>query len=376
MKKCVIFIFLLCVSFSVLSVSALADESYEEMTLPDEYESFIDSLPEDVADALPEGFFTDDPEKLGEAIKKISSPAELLSLLLDGLFGGIKDIIPTLVVALGITLISAVLNQVSSSFKQEGVTSFISRICLIGVIMGMVYSSITMVSQYLTNLSRMAAAYLPLSAILYAIGGNITTAASSSAAFGVCLSVCQFIFTYTAVPVFVLSLSLAIVSTFYESRVITSISSGVKKYYTMLLSLVMTVLSASIGTQTFISAKADNAAMRGARFFLGNFVPISGGVISSSLGAIASGVELIRGCVGIGGIVIIIMMIMPLVSHLAVMKLSLFFLELFGGATGENNGVISQISSLYSHLLGVSAISSSVFILSFGLLGFCASAIR
>lgn len=376
MKRKMALFLILTVLLFVLSITASADEADDGIRMPEEYKDFTDSLPEDILDRLPKGFLADDPEDVGGAVRELSAPGELLSLLLDGILGGVKSIMPTLYGIIGVMLISAVLGQISSSFNNEAATGFISRICVISIVMGLVYNSILMLSGYFTNLCRMAAAYLPLSAVLYAIGGNVTAAASSSATFGICLSVCQFIFTYTAIPVFVFSLSLAIVSTFYESKIIASISSGVKKYYTMLLSFVMTLLSISLGAQTAISAKADNAAMRGAKLLFGNFIPITGGVVSSSLGAVASGVELIRGCVGIGGVVIIIMMLTPLISHLAIMKFMLFLIGIFGDLTGENSGVISQISSLYSYLLGVAAISSSVFILSFGLLGFCASAIR
>lgn len=376
MKKSAIFTLIFIFILTFFSVLASAEESDGGLILPDEYGDFVDSLPEGVVDSLPEGFLSDDPEDVGAAIKEMSSPMALISLLLDGIVGGVKDISPTLMCAIGVVLISAVLSQISSSFKQDNIGGFISRLCIISLVLSLVYKSILLVSEYFTNLCRMASAYLPLSAVLFAIGGNVTTAATSSATFGICLSVCQFIFTYTAIPVFVFSLSLAIVSSFYESKIIASISGAVKKYYTMLLSFVMTVLSISIGSQTFISSKADNAAMRGAKFLFGNFIPVSGGTISSSLGAIASGVELIRGCVGVGGVVVIFMMLIPLVCHISAMKLFFFALEIFLGATGESNSFILQISSLYSYLLGIAAISSSVFILSFSLLGFCASAIR
>ncbi len=370
-----IFLLFLASAAILLSVGVSAAEGDSEITMPDEYGSFIDSLPEDIVDSLPESFSSDDPEMLSEGIREITDVENLLGLLFDGLLGGVKGVMPTLAVAIGIMLISAVIKEISAGFKTEGVSQLVFRLCLVGVVLTLVYSSISMLSEFFSQLCVMAAAYLPLSAVLYSIGGNVTTAAASSATFGVCLSVCQFIFTYTAIPVFVFSLSMAIVSSFYESRIVASISGAVKKYYTVLLSLVMTALSVSIGSQTYISAKADNAAMRGAKFLFGSFVPISGVTISSSLGAIASGVELIRGCVGIGGIVIIVLMLAPVICHLLVMKLFFFALETFSLATDGGNGVITQISSLYSYLLGIAFISSSVFILSFALLGSCAAAI-
>ena len=372
LKRLLFFLYSLFFVFTSFSICAIADES--ESGMPSEYSNFLDSLPDEVIDSLPGDMLSNDPLSVGDGISDFSRPDNMLKLALDGLLGGVREIYPTLVLAIGIMIISFVASSVTEGMGHNRLAVFISHMSLLCVILGLVYNSITLVSGYFESLCKMAAAYLPLSAVLYSIGGNISTAASSSATFGVCLTVCQFIFTYTAVPVFVFSLSMAVTSSFYESKTVSSISSAVKKYYTMLLSLVMSVMSVSLGAQNVISSKMDNATMRGAKFIFSSFVPVTGGTISSSMGAIASSVELIRGCVGIGGIIIIFIMLAPLVCHLVGMKLFLFILEIFSDITGGGS-MISQISSLYSYLLGVALISSTVFILSFALLASCASAI-
>ncbi len=359
----------------IFSVPVNAEEDDGELYMPNEYSDFLDSLPEDVIDELPESFLSDNPEEVGDGIRELTSPKQLISMLFSGLSGSMRSIMPTFTVVIGIMLFSSLTKELFVNFKPGISSSFVSKLCIISAVLFLVYDSIDLVSKYFSGLCKMSAAYLPLAAVLYAMGGNVTTAVASTSTFGVCLSVCQFIFTYTAIPIFVFCMSLAVVSSFYESKIISSISGAIKKYYTMILSFVMTVLGIAISSQTFISSKADSASMRGAKFVVGNFVPVSGGTISASLGAIASGVELIRGCVGIGGIVIIFMMFFPLVCHLLVMKFLLFGMEMLSFATGEENSVIAQLSSLYSYLLGIAAISSVVFILSFGLLAFCASAI-
>lgn len=376
MMKKLSFLSFVILFFVLFSFFASASESDEKMTMPEEYSDFLGSLPDDIIDRLPEGFCGTNIDEIGEAVKEISDVRALLSFLLDGLMVGVREILPTLSVAAGMLLVFSLINQMSVGFINDNLTSFISRVTLLSVIMGLVYNSIQLVSKYFTQLCRMTIAYIPLSAVLYAMGGNVTTAVTASLSFGICLSVCQFIFTYTAIPVLVFSLALAIASSFCESKALSAVFSGVNKYYTILLSFVMSVLCISISAQTFISAKADNAAMRGAKIAIGSFIPISGGAVSSSLGAIASGVELIRGCVGIGGIVIIVMLLIPLLSHLILMKLFFFALETVEGAVGESIGVVSRMSSLYSYLLGIAAISSTVFILMFALLGFCVSAVR
>ncbi len=373
-RKILLFSVFFLILSALLAVSVSADDD-EEMTLPSEYGSFLDSLPEEIIELLPEKMLSDKAESVGEGISEISSPDKLLRLLFDGLAGGVSRVSSTLLVAMGIMILSAAAGIVSANLQKGNATGVISRLCLISSVMLLVFESIGIVGEYFFSLLKMAAAYIPLSAVLYAIGGNVTTAVASSAAFGTCLSVCQFIFTYTAIPVFVFSVSMVIISSFDNSKIIQSISAAAGKYYTVLLSIVMTFLGVGISAQTAISAKADNASMRVSKILFSNFVPLSGAAISSALGSVASGVELLRGCVGIGGIIIICLMLIPVISHLLIMKLFFFLLDAFWGAVGDGNGLLTQLGAIYSRLLGVALISSSVFVLSFATLGFCASAI-
>ncbi len=375
-RKILIFSLCVAVTIAILTVTVAAKEDDGELTMPDEYNDFLGSLPQNIIDSLPNGMISGNAEDVSESVRKMSSPTELLRLLLDGIFGGIGSVTPTLVIAIGILLLSRVIELIAPPKEIFGSLSTVSRLCVMSVVLNLVFLSISRLSEYFTSLCGIAKAYIPLSAALYAAGGNVSTAAASSASFGVCLTVCQFIFTYTAIPMFVFCTSMAVLSSFEGASIVNSITGGIKRYYTVILSIVMSALGVGIGAQTVISAKADDASMRGAKIAIGSFVPISGGALSSSLGAIASGVELIRASVGMGGVIIIFMLLIPLISHLAVMKLFFFILDLFSAATGDRVGVISEMGELYSYLLGIACISSGVFILMFAILGLSAAAIR
>ena len=110
-------------------------------------------------------------------------------------------------------------------------------------------------------------------------------------------------------------------------------------------------------------------AMRGAKFAVSSFVPVSGGTVASTLGTLAASVELLRGSVGVIGIVIIIMMLLPTVIELALLR-GVFLIGSFCastlGAQGESK-LLSELDSLYGYLEGIAALSAVVFIIAFGI---------
>ena len=344
-----------------------------------EYKDFIDSLPAEVTDKLPQGVTDGDAEKLAEGVSEMSGVRFLLSELSDSLLSGIKSALPLVCSICGLLMISALISILSQSFS-EGTSSgikLISKLCVFSAVASGMLSSLDAVSNYFNSLCGLAAAYIPLSAALYSMGGNLQTAVVSSSSLGITLAVCEFIFSYTVFPVFCFCMCINICSAFEPSRALSQISEVVKKNYTLLLSLIMAVLTVSVSSQTFISARADNFAMRGAKFILGSFIPMFGGSVSSTLGNVATSVELMRGAVGIGGIIIILLMLLPMAVKLCIMRALYSLCSVFAGIIGcdEERGLLLEISSLYGYLFGVSAICSSSFIMSFGILARCASAV-
>lgn len=371
-NKVIIFTCLAFVLFLCFSLGVEAEEISE-------YKNFADSIPDDIADKLPDSVIDGDSENIADGVSEMSGVRFLLSELSDGLLSGVKSSLPLVCGVCGLLLIASLITMVSQSFSENSGASvrLISKLCVFASVASGIMGSLDSLKEYFQGLCALAAAYIPLSAALYSMGGNVSAAVASSSSFGVTLTVCEFIFAYTVFPVFCFCMCINICSVFEPSRALCRISESVKKNYTLLLSLLMAILTVSISAQTFIAAKADNLAMRGAKFILGNFIPIFGGAVSSTLGNVASSVELMRGCVGIGGIIIIILMLLPMVAELFVMRMLYSVSSVFAGIIGceEEGGLLSEISSLYGYLLGVAAICSSAFIISFGLLAGCASAV-
>lgn len=377
MKKFIRGIILLLAVISAFECFCLT--AYAEDNGMEEYKGFIDSIPEDVKDKLPEGVHSENGEEIAEGVREMSGVKYLLGELSGALFSGIREAVPHICRVIGLIIIASLVRVVGSSLWGEsgGISSLISRLCIFGAVISGGMGCIEGVGEYFDNLFALALSYIPLSAALYSMGGNISAAVASSSSFGIILTVCELIFTYTVFPVFCFCMCINIASCFEPSPSLCAISGVVKKNYIFLLSLIMAILCVSISAQTFISAKADNFTMRGAKFVIASFIPHFGGSVSQSLSNVASSVELLRSAVGVSGVIIILLMLIPAVVEIAVMRLLYSFVSIIAGIIGcdKESSMLSEISTLYGYLLSVCAICSSTFIISFGLLAKCACAV-
>ena len=242
-------VFAVVLSCTLLFLTVSADEQGEYSKMPDEYADFIDSLPDNVSDKL-SGAISDDVQKVSDAAIDISSPENVINVLIDLFFEQVKDAFPTLATLLGIVIISSVIHTFSSSFSGSlgGGITLCTKLCTYSLIAGTAISSLSMLNSYFSSLFSAVAAFLPLSATLYAMGGNLTLAATSGASVSVMLAVCQFICTYTVIPIFCICLVISFVSVFDGafSFAGSSISGTIKKWYNIMLGLVMTLLTASL----------------------------------------------------------------------------------------------------------------------------------
>ena len=356
-------------------------EYLELVTTPEEYGDFIDSLPSEVIDALPEGALSGNAEELSEAASALGSITALMGAFLDAFGSSLTEVIPTLTTLFGIIMLSAVGRAVAenSSSGLGGAVSFASRICSFSVISACSVAVLDRLEGYFDSLFGAVTAFVPLNGVLLAMGGNLTGAASTSATLTLTLSVCEAVCAKTVIPVFCLCLSLTVITVFegQSAAVGQSASGAVKKWYTTVLGFIMMIMTVSSLSQGIISSKADNAAMRGAKFAAGSFIPVSGGALSSTLGTLSASVELLRSSVGVIGISVVMLMLIPTIVELALLR-GVFSLASFAsgmlGCSGEQR-LLGEIGSLYGFLEGVAALSSAIFLISFAIFAATSSAL-
>ena len=354
----------------ILGTVNIAAEDEEETVLL-EYGDFIDSLDPSVTDKLPDSAFSSDPEEIEKAAKLLSDPQSVLSMMLSLLGDGIKSIIPTLVIILGVVILASLVTLIASNCGGLSRSVEICiRLCTFCSISGVATYCVKSLSVYFERLFAAMTSFVPLSAALFAMGGNLNAAVTNSASLGTVLTVCEFFFTKTAIPLFSVCLCLSLLSVFDGIGSVTggSISARIRKWYMTALSFLTLIMTFAIAGSNLLASKADNLAMRGMKFAVSSFVPVSGGTLSSTLGTLAASVEVLRGSVGVIGIAALLFLLLPTVIELALLR-GVFaicgFCASVLGCSGESK-LLGELDSLYGFLEGLAALSAAVFVIALG----------
>lgn len=364
MKKIICYVFGALLFTMCLTITAHARE--EPITLPAEFESFLAELPDDIEELLPDELFEDDVRSVYTASKTLTDVKFLFNALLSSLGLCIDECIGLLIFLLAVIFISTVLHNVGKIVTQSSETlGFCVKLVIFSAIVSRGIAVVGDVQAYFSRLTKLTSACVPVMGVLYAMGGNVTSAAVNTEITAIFLSVCQYVNTSTVVPIFGLLLGLALVSAFSKTIRFNSLADTVKRSYTTFLGVIMTVIGIAMGLQSALAAKADGVAMKGVKYLISNTIPVVGGAISGAMSSIGSGIDLLRSAFGVSAIVILVLMILPilikLILYKQVFEITAAFADMI--STDGEGKLLRDISGLCGLLLAAASISSVILII-------------
>lgn len=122
-----------------------------------------------------------------------------------------------------------------------------------------------------------------------------------------------------------------------------------------------------LGTQSIIARSADNLASKTVKFAIGSIIPMAGGVLAEAYNTIKEGISFVRSATGIGGIIVIILMLIPGIIPPLVYKLIINFTSMLSDSLGmpgisgflnEVKGIIEIVVAfvLYTSLMLIFAV--------------------
>lgn len=367
---------------AVLAVGAGAEElGGLSFTLPAEYEQMLEGLPKALADSLPERLFTSDPQAASDAFLALLSPRALLSCVLNSIKEQGGGLVRLLLPLCGVLLLRSVVGHLTTSLRSpvlaEGVR-LLSRVVLFSIIVGQAFSQLEGMQVFFEDLRGLSSAFLPLMGSMYVLGGNVGTAAVNHASLVLSLCLVEWIGSKTIVPLFSLCLAFSLLGVFGTSTAGRGgmIGAKLKKWYTTALSLTMLLLTAAMGAQTTIAARADSMGFRTARFALSSSIPVIGGGLSEMLRTAATGVGWLRGIVGLGGVALLLYLLLP---HLVGLFLTRTVYAVAGDVAGwlgcdDEAKLLGEVAGLFGYMIAVSTLCVMTFFLSLVLLLKCGAA--
>ena len=368
-------VMLLSVFFGMLLLEVRADAAELDLSESDEAgEISLDGLEEaltnEVKDKLPMGMELDDIESFGKGVEGMTATSYLFSVIKEILGGELSGAVKLFSRLMVIIVLGGIFGTVKESFGESAIPLAV-RFCAVSAIMALImqsqYQLLVRVKEYFEHLNAMMLGMIPITGAAWAMGGNVSTATAGTATMYTFLNISQLLFSKTVLPVAAMGTCFAFCNGIAPELGTKRISASIRKIYVFLLGGTMTLFTALLTAQTTITAAADSAAARTAKFVSSTMIPIVGGSVGDSLRTVAAGVQYIKSVIGIGGIFLVLLTFLPVLVALLlsrmVFSLSSGMAEFFN--CKELGDVIGELSEVYSGVIAAVAMTGVMFILSF-----------
>ena len=329
--------------------------------------------------ALPDGLFSTDPDEALAAVREGVSLPGMLSALLGALGLRLPDAVRLLSTLLGLLLISSLLGHLSAAVggRAGELTGFIIRLAVAAALVSLTVGVAQTVTTFLSQLNRLCAGMLPVMGTLYVLGGNLTQATVGEGLMLVFLNVAEYLCADVTPAVCGICLSLSLLGALGLRYRMEAIGSWVRKAYTGFLGAITFLLSALLGCQSVLSARADSLRMKGIKYAVGNLLPVAGSAVSGSLGSVAAGVDLLRSICGVCGVLLLGLLLLPVLVELLLFRAVIRLASVAASSLdcAADVRLLDDVAELYGYMAGAVSLCSVFFILTLCVLIACGSAL-
>lgn len=349
--------------------------------LPEEYRDFYESIPDDVAEMLPNGIFSADAGEVSESLTNALSAKSLLDLARELLIGSMPGAFSLFCILVCLMILSVLANNLAETFGGSGTKDalvYASSLCASVIVSAMQFPRITAAGAFFQRICVMMNSMIPVMTALYIAGGNTAAAAVSASSMLIQINLIELCATSLVVPSVCACMALTLADSFRTgSGSLSGIVGSIKHTLTFIFGLCGTLLMASLAGQKIIAAASDNAGARAVKFLAGNMIPVVGSTVGDTLRTLAASVRLLRSTVGVAGILTLALLLLPFLIELLLTRLALNSAASFGEMLGCKNLVklSREIASLYGYVIAAAAMASVLCVLSLTLFAVGSTAI-
>lgn len=314
-RKCSLFVCVFIVLMFVIPTSvAHASEEDEDVT-----DDLLDSLHLETLESHWEeltntyGMYIDDVNNrsLLEIIK------DKQSLTIKNVVSGMIEFFLHEIIASGkvlsmlilLTLFSVVLQTMHNAFDRSMVSKiayFVVYIALIYIALNSFYSAFTYTTDAVSMMSSFMIGIIPLLIGLLATFGNLLTISFFHPIVLFIVHSSGVLISSFVLPLLYLSALLFIISTLHSTYKVTQLAQMLKTVSLTVLGIFFTLFIGVISIQGTASAVQDGVAMKTAKFFTGNFIPVIGRTITDAADTVLNASLLLKNAVGIVGVIVIL----------------------------------------------------------------------
>ena len=359
-------ILIILISFSAF-ICLSTNIHAQEATLPDEYENVEEGIPDDILDLLPDGLFSNDLQSIIDALEDITSWEFISGFVFDVLGIKLKDALRALSVILGVLLIGALINMIKRSIMNTSLASALDMLTSIILVAALYRMASPMIEQSVRLLKQIVLfvnSTSPVIVAMYAMGGNITSAAVQNFGLVVFLSILENLCIIALETTLSICMALTLSSAFLGSNNLLPISIAIRRCFTMFIGLATLVFTTVISAQTILTSKADSLSAKTAKMLALEIIPLVGGTVGESLRTAGASIEYLRSNIGVAFIIILALMIIPTLISVAMYRLVFSVSGSIASilACGNEEKLLGEISGIFGYALAVLSICSIVLI--------------
>lgn len=256
---------------------------------------------------------------------------------------------------LAVIMLCALVESFKLSLGEKplsGVVNVIGVLCICTMVIMPIAKNIEVMGKSLKATGNFMLCYVPIMAGIMVASGQAAAATSYNS---IMLIINEFIVQITnlaLIPVLNLFLSVSVAGALSTKIKLTGICDVFSKIIKWSLGLCMTVFVGVLGIQNVISAAADNAGNKAAKFIISGFVPIVGGALGDAFATVQSCVRTLKTGVGAFFIVGCGFIFLPIIIKCLSFMLSVNVCL----AVGE----IFDLSAIVSLLKGIAKVLSTM----------------
>lgn len=352
--------------FALLCLPAFASDGIA--ISDDVWNEFANSVPKEALPYFGDGAF-DDEESFFASVEELTVPESVVLALIE-LFGiEAGSLCKLLFLLMGVVIVSAGISAIAEQTENKTLSA-IMRFCSLGAIFSasgyVFYSHFERLDEFFSRIAVFVNGMIPVTASIWALGGNVTTASAGSATLYCFLTVFEKLWAASAIPVFALLLMLGFCDVLCTELKTGRIVGTIKRIYGFFLGLSMTVLLSSLAAQTTLTAVADSVSARAGRLVSSTVIPIVGGNLGEALRTVASSVTYLKNIFGIGGIIIIAILVLPMAISLLLTRFIFNVTSTFADILGceQESKLLASFYEAYGCMLAVVSGVGMMFVLS------------
>ena len=319
-------------------------------------------VPSDIAQYLPDGIWDISAEEILDTIDTSTALGTVISVI-SAVF---PEAMKAFLGLLGLLVISSVMASLRDTVATPAFGAFletVSLLCVSGAAFTYTQTLFAEFEAFISQIQSFMVAVIPTMSALLVTSGEVSSSLVFSGLLSGFVTVWELVCASAVLPILSSLMCVYTVSKICGENDISGFAALLKNILTYVLGALIVVMSCVLAFQSVIAKSADNAAVKGVKFVLGNVVPIIGGALSDAVGTVVSSVGIVKSATGILGAIVICLIFAVPVVKLVIWKLVFDAAGAIAStlALKKESGFFADMSSVTAFMAAIMA-SVSVFL--------------